>query len=325
MARGLRPFTFPGALLLSSVLLMGGPIGSATGGSAPGNVSTTHSLLAFSRCGPDGCAAGTDIWVIREDGSGLARVTRTARHNDFPSWSPDGKRIAFARSNGVSIEIWTMSAQGRDLRRLTTGGALDQQPAWSPDGDEIAFVREHSAGQGEIYLVDAAGQLVQLTHRIGDYRRPTWSPDGRRLAFAYARDPKKDRYGIYVVNADGRGEHEVSRDPVHDYWDPAWSPDGRRLAFSYVIPHAKTFVGNLDVMSADGRNQQTVLQAPPGMVYFSPSWSSDDSRIAFVALDSRTGLGQLRFVNSDGSGLHILRQIVSDNRAPAWQHWLRGR
>jgi Tol biopolymer transport system component len=288
-------------------------------GSAASAVGTSGDVVAFSRCGPDGCGSGTDIWVIHEDGSGLARLTRTARHNDFPAWSPDGGQIAFARSNGTSTEIWTMASSGRHPRRLTPAGAVDQQPAWSPDGTRIAFVRERTDGRGEIYIVDLSRQVVQLTHRSGDYRRPTWSPDGRRLAFAYAHDPKHGRYGIYVVNADGSGEHELSRDAKHDYWDPVWSPDGRTLAFSYLLPRGTTFSGNLDVIRADGHGQRTVLSAPKGTVYFSPSWSPDGRRLVFVALSSRTQLGQLRFVNADGSDLRVLAQIVSDNRAPAWR------
>ena len=100
-------------------------------------------------------------------------------------------------------------------------------------------MRERADGRGEIYAVDASRHLVQLTHRSGDYRRPTWSPDGRQIAFGYARDPKQKRYGIYVVNADGSGKRELSRDARHDFWDPAWSPDGRTLAFSFLIPRDK--------------------------------------------------------------------------------------
>ena len=174
---------------------------------AGAGASPKGGFIAFSRCGPDGCGSGTDIWLIRQDGSGLRRVTREGTHNEFPSWSPDGKRLAFARSDGVSGGIWTLNLSAAKARRLTSGPALDEQPAWSPDSKRIAFVRELLLeGGSEIDVVAASGySLSRLTHGLGDFRHPSWSPDGRRLAFAYSPSPKTRRYRIYVVQAKAPG------------------------------------------------------------------------------------------------------------------------
>src|SRR5437762_13794658 len=100
-----------------------------------------RGLIAFSRCRPDSCP-GTDIWVIRQDGSGLRLLTSIfTGHNASPSWSPDGKRIVFVSGAPGIDQIWTMRADGHRLRRLTHGPGDDAQPAWSPDGRRIAFTR----------------------------------------------------------------------------------------------------------------------------------------------------------------------------------------
>ena len=72
-------------------------------------------------------------------------------------------------------------------------------------------------------------------------------------------------------------------------------------------------------MNADGSHARTILRAPLDTVYFAPSWSPDGRTLAFVALNGRTRQGRLAFVNVDGRGLHVLTQILSDNRSPVWQ------
>src|SRR5438046_10764952 len=88
-----------------------------------------RGLIAFSRCRPDSCP-GTDIWVIRQDGSGLRLITSIfTGHNASPSWSPDGRRIVFVSGQPGVDEIWTMRADGRGLRRLHHGHVRDRQPS----------------------------------------------------------------------------------------------------------------------------------------------------------------------------------------------------
>src|SRR5262249_56598138 len=91
-----------------------------------------NGLLVFQRPAGD----QIDLYTTRADGAGQRRLTRTAAWEEKAEWSPDGERLAFARSkpSGDPTEIATMSASGRDLRVLTHFGSTSQAPTWSPGG-----------------------------------------------------------------------------------------------------------------------------------------------------------------------------------------------
>jgi TolB protein len=76
---------------------------------------------------------------MNADGSDQARLTDNLLGNYFPSWSPDGKRIAFTSERDGNSEIYIMNADGSGQIRLTNNKASDGMPTWSPDGKRIVF------------------------------------------------------------------------------------------------------------------------------------------------------------------------------------------
>jgi TolB protein len=301
----------------SLAVVMSSVVASAAGGV---RVAPAGRLIALSRCRPDGCGGGTDLWVMRHDSSGLRRLTRSRTHNDAPSWSPDGRRLVFVSGGSDSSLIWTINADGTHLERLTRGPALDEQPAWSPDGNHIVFVRALSRTAQALVVLNLRthGQRLLVT-RPGTYRHPTWSPDGREVAFSYVRNQRGGRYAIFEIGIDGSGLRKISRNPHNDYWDPAWSPSGRLIAFTLVYRSGRGYRADLDVMRADGSAEHPVVRAPAGSAYFSPSWSPDETHLVFVQLHSSDGLGRIGYVEANGRKLRTLVQLLSDNRSPAWQ------
>ena len=87
------------------------------------------------------------------DGGNQRNLTNSDRFDESPSWSPDGKRIAFAGNR----DIYVMDADGGNQQRLTENRTNDEDPSWSPDGKHIVFM-SNRAGNMEIYVMDTDGE-----------------------------------------------------------------------------------------------------------------------------------------------------------------------
>jgi dipeptidyl aminopeptidase/acylaminoacyl peptidase len=113
------------------------------------------------------------------DGGGATAITSNAVFDSSPSWSPDGRRIAFERGpagDDPGNEVWSMAADGTDQRQLTTTAGLDEGPAWSPGGSRIAFTSTRS-GSSDIWTMAADGTDQQpLTELPGTEESPDWQP-----------------------------------------------------------------------------------------------------------------------------------------------------
>src|ERR687885_671464 len=85
-----------------------------------------------------------EIYIMNADGSKQTRLTDNNAYDREPSWSPDGKKIAFVTNRddhkSDNGEIYNMNADGSGVTRLTNSSADDESPSWSPDGKKIAFV-----------------------------------------------------------------------------------------------------------------------------------------------------------------------------------------
>lgn len=181
--------------------------------------SPDSSLLAYT------CAGR--VYTIRPDGTGRRLLQTGTARAYWPTWSPDGNRIAFSSGPWAHATIYTVELDGSHRQLVTRGGTA---PDWSPDGTTIAYSARACTGlrneEGRTRLVTPKGRDV--TPRAGrgpcggigpDHATPAWSPDGRRLAIASWN-------GVYLVDADGSHVIAIGETDAGTFGDarPLWQP-----------------------------------------------------------------------------------------------------
>src|SRR5947208_1123880 len=130
-------------------------------------------------------------------GSHRTELTHGPSWDWHPTWSPDGKAIAFSRSRDAGADIYSIEVATGVETRLTSDDGGSYSPAWSPDGSQIAF-SGYRDGQSHLLLVNADGSGEKALTEGAYDSLPAWSPDGTRIAF--------DRNGQgWVVARDGTG------------------------------------------------------------------------------------------------------------------------
>ncbi len=172
--------------------------------------------------------APAQIAVIGADGSGLRRLTPDDEGNyEFPSWSPDGKRIVLRSATSSSKGLSILDVESGTLTPLTPDSGTDNLPAWSPKGDVITFTSRRD-GDWELYSIRPDGTgLKRLTRSAGNDAHASWSHDGRWLAFSSARGGFKDEMArgggggqgatdIFVMRPDGTDVRRLTDDATEE-------------------------------------------------------------------------------------------------------------
>jgi Tol biopolymer transport system component len=312
--RALRALAAAASLAAASLAIASAP---ATAASPP-----TVGRIAFSDF------VTSQIYAVNPDGSALAQLTHEPNGIGarWPSWSPDGSRILFARftlPNGVG-RIWIMNANGTGQRQLASDapGYRDYQPSYTPDGRQIVFSR-CSPGDGPcaIWIMRADG-----THRhlvIPFLTRPTEtssfgpavSPDGRRITFT--------RFGfngiiaqVWVADINGRHARPLTA-PVLEATGPTWSPDGSHIAFASNAGRPQSAIY---VMRANGTGVTRLALTPWPTNNFGPAYAPDGGQIAFSSDRRHPNLccEDLFVMRADGSRQHLVTTGIQGVIDVAW-------
>ena len=252
-----------------------------------------------------------DVWVMNARGTNVRKLTNHSAIDGFPSFSPDGERIAFVSSrDDWRYAIYIMDADGNIMERLPSYPChkyiFTLGPRWSPDGTQFAILSIRN-GNSEVYIIDTDGSNEKnLSNNPWEDTHPSWSPDGTQIAFSSDRDGNGE---IYVIDSDGSN---LKRLTSNTSWNgsPAWSPDGKKIAFT------SNRDGNSEVyvMNSDGSNQMNLTGN--SATDAGPIWSPDGGKIVFTS--ERDGNSEIYIMDSDGSNQKRRTRTLTDELASSW-------
>ena len=187
------------------------------------------------------------------------RFPATADAETYPSFSPDGKSLAYSAraGEGEAFHLYLRELSGRAAAVLTSGPASDIAPVWSPDGHTVAFLRV--SDEGGLCMTLAAGwaadprRIAVCAVSGGEEALPalTWTPDGKSLIAAVPAT--NGAPALAVLPLDGSAPKPLTAPPADGTGDftPAVSPDGKRLAFIRTFGPQKS---DIFVCSLSGEN-----------------------------------------------------------------------
>ena len=300
-ARILRFVFSISTLLFASILTAAIAVSSAD---TAKRVPTIEDLLALKSAGgarisPDGMRVAytitetdferdayiTQIWLADVGTGRTLQLTRGDKSSSGPSWSPDGRWLAFTSSRAEDkSQLFLISPTGGEAVQLTKSETGVRGFAWSPDGMAIAFTasdpvsKESKDREGfygdydvvrreythsHIWTVDVAEGLRApqpgrrrtsgKTYSVGGF---DWSPEGTRIAFSASVNPDLINGGtsdIYVLDLAGDAVKKIVAQPGPDS-SPLWSPDGRSVLFSSAMGRQDYFARNsiLALVPAEG-------------------------------------------------------------------------
>ena len=242
-----------------------------------------------------------------------------------PTWSPDGKSIAFISNMSGRNNLWLVPAEGGWPTQLTVSDQRQTSPAWSPDGKWIAYQSDYDGDeQWDIFLVSPkTGKVVNLTNtREIAEMNPTWSPDGRYLA--YEVKPKTSAaYEIDVYDTLMREVQHLTTKTPQDKGNvnPIWSKDGKFIV--YTQEQAKGTDSNIFVADVATANSTLLTPHEGEQRYFANDVSPDGKHLLFTsnAANGYDNIGSLDIATKKISWLtHDKWEIRGHEFSPDGKH-----
>jgi tricorn protease len=310
------------AVVLAAVFILAA--GAAVPTAAPAKLARHPDYhagqIAFSYLG--------DIWVAREDGSTVRRLTDNVARETYPRFSPDGRSIAFSSNRHGNSDVFVVPAAGGTPRRLTFHTGNDEVVGWTRDSQQIVFRATRGDGAfpsvGTLYQIPAAGGLeTPLPVDWGYYG--SYSPDGKSLVFnrhpgAWSRRHYRGAASadLWVASLSDKTYKPLLPDERYSRFWPMWGADGAVYYVADPLPNDKNVkpgspdvrrsVNNIYKVPAAGGQPVQVTKHTTGSLYF-PSMSADGKTIVY---EENFGIWKLDVASGRTSEIKI--DINSDEK-----------
>jgi TolB protein len=275
----------------------------------PGVFSTRIAYVSEQR---EGDRQRFRLIVADTDGANAQVVADSPDPLMSPSWSPDGRRLAYVSFEGQQSAIYIQTLRSGARDRVSARDGVNASPVFSPDGRMLALTLSRDGGNLDIYVLDLTTQvLTRLTQNVAIDTEAAWAPDGRSIYFTSDRSGGPQVYRIDVRA--GANAERVTFEGAYNA-RPRVSPDGSQLTVvyrdrgSYRIAVVDTRTGLAQVLSN-------------GELDESPSFAPNGALIIYATRDN--GQGVLSSVSTDGRIQQRIAAVEGDVREPVWSPYPR--